>query len=336
MPVTDIGIDLGTATIIVYVKGRGVLYQEPSIAAYDKDANKILAFGTEAAQIIGRTPGNIVGIRPLKNGVISDFVVTERMLRHFIRKSMGFRNILKPRICICVPSGVTDIEKRAVEEASYRAGARDAVIVREPVVAAMGAGVDIMKPCGTMVVNIGGGVTEIAVVSLGGIVVSQTLRVAGESFDAAIRNYVSAKYDMFIGEQMAQEIKISLCSVSNEMAGDLKLKKIEVRGRKNDSGVPASVTLTAEQAADAVAGPIRQIVDAVHGVIEKTPPDLAGDIAERGIILTGGGAMIAGMEKAVMRETGIRTILAENPQQAVAIGTGGYIQALSEFEKRRF
>ena len=336
MPVTDIGIDLGTATIIVYVKGRGVLYQEPSIAAYDRDTNKILAFGTEAEQIIGRTPGNIVGIRPLKNGVISDFVVTERMLRHFIRKSMGFRNILKPRICICVPSGVTDIEKRAVEEASYRAGARDAVIVREPVVAAMGAGVDIMKPCGTLVVNIGGGVTEIAVVSLGGIVVSQTLKVAGESFNEAIRNYVSTKYDLFIGEQMAQEIKISLCSVSNEMAGDSKLQKIEVRGRKNDSGVPASVTLTAEQAAEAVAPPIRQIVDAVHGVIEKTPPDLAGDIAERGIVLTGGGAMIAGMENAVMRETGIRAILAENPQQAVAIGTGGYIQALSEFEKRRF
>ncbi len=332
MPVTDIGIDLGTATIIVYVKGRGILYQEPSIVAYDRDANKILAFGTEASHILGRTTGNVVGIRPLKDGVISDFVVTERMLRYFIKKSMGIRNILKPRICICVPSGVSDIERRAVEEASYRAGARDAVIVKEPVAAALGAGLEIMRPSGNLIVNIGGSVSEIAVLSVGGIVISQTLHVAGETFNQAIQRYARRKYGMIIGERIAEEIKISLCSVSS--APDFT--QMTVNGRDAEAGFPRTEIFTAEQVQEAIARPIHQIVDAVHAVIEKTPPDLANDIAERGIVLTGGGAMVRGIDRAITRSTGIRALLVDRPQQTVAIGTGKYIQEMAEFEKRRF
>ncbi|MDO4622219.1 MAG: rod shape-determining protein [Eubacteriales bacterium] len=331
MPVTDIGIDLGTATIIVYVKGKGILYQEPSLVVFDRDANKILAFGTEAEQILGRTPGNIVGIHPLKGGVISDFRITERMLRYFIRKSMGLRNILKPRICICVPSGITAIEKKTVEEAAYRGGAREAVIVREPLVAAMGAGIDIMRPSGNMVINIGGDVTEIAVLSLGGIVISQTLKTAGTAFDRAIAAYVRRNYGVIITEQQAEEIKISIGSADDD-GEDLQM---EIEGRDADAGFPQTVVLNSEMIREAVAEPLHVITESVRGIIEKTPPDLANDVAERGIVLTGGGAMLAGLETALEKATGIRTMLAENPQQAVALGTGLYIQQMSEFEKRR-
>lgn len=332
MPVTDIGIDLGTATIIVYVKGKGILYQEPSVVAYDRDANKIIGFGSEAVQALGKTSGNIVGIRPLKNGVISDFIITERMLQYFIRKSMGLRNFLKPRICISVPGSISDIERRSVEEAAYRGGARDAVIVREPVVAAMGAGIDIMRPSGNLIVNIGGDLTEIAVLSLGGIVMSQTLNIAGSSFDAAIRSYVRDTYGIIIGEQTAEEVKIRIGSVSSE-AG---IQQIEVRGRDVDAGVPRTIRLHVDEVREAVSRPVHQIVDAVHGVIERTQPDLANDIAERGIILTGGGAMLDGLERAIGRSTGIRTMLADHPQQAAALGTGLYIRTMADFEKRRF
>lgn len=330
MPVTDIGIDLGTATIIVYVKGKGIMYQEPSLVAYDRDANKIMAFGSEAQQILGRTAGNIMAIHPLKQGVISDFLVLESMLRYFIRKSMSFRNFLKPRICICVPSGVRDIERRAVEEAAYRAGARDAEIVKEPIVAAIGAGLDIMRPNGNMVVNIGGGLTDIAVLSLGGIVMSQTLKVAGESFNEAIREFIRQRHNLIIGEQTAEEIKILIGSVSS----DPELTQLEVKGRDSNTGIPRTIHMTRAQVLEAVRPQVRQIVEAVRGVIEKTPPDLAADVAGRGIVLTGGGAMLAGMEDAIAKYTGIPTVLVDNPQQTVAQGTGLYIQQMSAFDKR--
>ena len=331
MPVTDIGIDLGTASIIVYVKGKGIFCQEPSVVAYDRDANKILAFGTEAAQCIGRMPGNIVGIRPLKDGVISDFVVTERMLRYFIRKSMGNWNILKPRICICVPSGVSDIERRAVEEASYRAGARDAVIVREPIVAAMGAGVDIMRASGSMIVNIGGGISEIAVLSLGGIVISQSIRTAGEAFDEAICQYIHDIYGLIIGSQTAEDIKIQIGSADP----DRSLRQVSVTGRDVDAGFPRTVSITSDQVREAVSPAVRRIIETIRVLMEKTPPDLAADIAKRGIVLTGGGAMLDGLEGEIEKATGIRTLLADNPQQAVAVGTGLYIRAMSDFEKQK-
>ncbi|MGN0362007.1 MAG: rod shape-determining protein [Bilifractor sp.] len=331
MPVTDIGIDLGTATIIVYVRGKGILFQEPSVVAYDRDANQILAFGSEAAQCIGKMPGNIVGIRPLKDGVISDFVVTERMLRYFIRKSMGNWNILKPRICICVPGGVSDIERRAVEEAAYRAGARDSVLVREPIVAAMGAGVDIMRPCGSMIVNIGGGVSEVAVLSLGGIVISKSVRTAGESFDAAICKYIHDIYGVIIGSQMAENIKIQIGSAVSSP----DLKAMQVTGRDVDAGFPRNISITSDQVREAVAPEVRHIIEEIRSVMEKTPPDLAGDIAERGIVLTGGGAMLNGLQSEIERATGIRTLLADHPQQAVALGTGQYIRAMSDFEREK-
>lgn len=328
--VTDIGIDLGTSTVIVYARGRGILYQEPCIAAYDSDACRIVGFGAEAAGMIGRATGNVVGIRPLKDGVIADFVVLERMLRYFIRKSLGIRNILKPRVCICVPSGVTDVERRQVQEAAYRAGAREAVIIDEPVAAALGAGLDIERPSGNLVVCIGGDITEIAVISMGGIVMLQTLKIAGNSFTEAISDYIRRKDGAIITHRSAEEIKLSIASVSSEEGMDTA----RVKGRDEASAVPREISVTRDDVRKATAPMIHQIVDAIRAVIEKTPPDLANDIAERGIVLTGGGAMLAGTEKAVNRATGISTVLTDIPQQAAAMGTGKYIHLASELEKQ--
>ena len=330
--VTDIGIDLGTATIIVYVKGKGILLQEPSLVAFDRDENKIRAFGEEAEQMIGHTAGNLMEIRPLREGAISNYVVTERMLQYFIRKSMGHRNFLKPRIVICIPSGITDVERRAVEEATYRAGARDAIIVKAPVVAAMGAGLDIMRPNGNLIVDVGGGITEIASLSLGGIVVSHTLKVAGDAFDDAIVQYARDTHGLYIDLTTAEKLKLGIGSTHHR--GD-PLTRMEVRGRDIDAGFPRSVTLTPDHIREAVAGRIRQVVQAVRTVMEKTPPDLAADIAERGIVLSGGGAQILGLDAAIERSTGIRTLLCDDPQTAVARGTGQYIRMMTQFERRR-
>lgn len=328
--VTDIGIDLGTSSIIVYVRGRGIIMQEPSLAAYDKDSEKVIAFGEEAEQKISRGAGNLMGIRPLKGGVISDYVITEKMLQYFIQRSMGPMRLFKPHIVLCIPSGVTEIERRAVEEAAWQAGARDVALVKEPIVAAMGAGINIMRPEGTMIVNIGGGVTEIAVLSLAGVASSQTLKTAGDTFDEAIVQYARENYDLFIGERTAEEIKIRIGTSDRTR----RLQQVEVRGRNIKTGNARTVVLTSEEIRDAVTGPVIQIVDAVRTVLGGTPPELASDVQERGIILTGGGAQLEGLAEAIAHETGISCILADEPQTAVARGLGEYLQVMQQFERR--
>ena len=328
--VTDIGIDLGTSTTIVYVRGRGIIMQEPTLAAYDKDSEQVVAFGDEAEQKISRGAGNLMPIRPLRGGVISDYVITEKMLQYFIQKSMGPMRLFKPHIVLCIPSGVTEIEQRAVEEAAWQAGARDVALVKEPIVAAMGAGIDIMKPSGTMIVNIGGGVTEIAVLSLAGTAASQTLKVGGDSFDAAIVRYVRQIYDIFIGERTAEEIKIRIGTANREQ----RMQQVEVRGRDVKTGHARTISISSDQIREAVTGPVIQIVDAVHTVLGGTPPELAADVQERGIVLTGGGAQLNGLAEAVAHETGIRCILADDPQTAVARGLGEYLQRMQIFEKK--
>ncbi|HIS80793.1 MAG TPA: rod shape-determining protein [Candidatus Scatomonas merdavium] len=327
---TDIGIDLGTASILVYAKGKGIVLKEPSVVAYDKDADKVKAIGEEARQMIGRTPGNIMAIRPLRQGVISDYVITEKMLRYFIQKAMGRRGFRKPRIVICVPSGVTDVERRAVEEATYQAGAREVTIVEEPIAAAIGAGIDITRPCGNMIVDIGGGTTDIAVISLGGIVVSTSIRVAGDDFNEAIIRYVRKNHGLFIGEQTAEAVKIRIGTAYRQAEN----MTMEIKGRNVVTGLPKTVTLTSEEIREALLDAVSQIVDAVHNVLEKTPPELAADVSERGIVLTGGGALLDGLEEIISERTGINTMTAENPAMVVALGTGQYVEIMSEFERR--
>ena len=300
MASSDIGIDLGTASILVYVKGKGVVLKEPSVVAYDRDTNKIVAIGEEARLMLGRTPGNIVAIRPLRQGVISDYTITEKMLKYFVQKAVG-RSYFgrRPRISVCVPSQVTEVEKKAVEDATYAAGARDVSIIEEPVAAAIGAGIDIYRPCGNMIVDIGGGTSDIAVISLGGPVVSASIKVAGDDFDEAIVRFMRKKHNLLIGERTAEEIKIK------------------------------TVTVTSDETEEALREPASQICEAVHSVLERTPPELAADIADRGIVLTGGGALLHGLEELLEEKTGITTMTAEDPLRAVAIGTGKYIELLN-------
>ena len=327
---TDIGIDLGTASILVYAKGKGIVLKEPSVVAYDKDSDKVKAIGEEARQMIGRTPGNIMAIRPLRQGVISDYVITEKMLRYFIQKSMGRRGFRKPRIVICVPSGVTDVERRAVEEATYQAGAREVTIVEEPIAAAIGAGIDITKPCGNMIVDIGGGTTDIAVISLGGIVVSSSIRIAGDNFNEAIIRYVRKNHGLFIGEQTAEAVKIKIGTAYQQP----ELMTMDIKGRNVVTGLPKTVTRTSEEIREALVDTVSQIVEAVHSVLEKTPPELAADVSERGIVLTGGGALLDGLEEVISERTGINTMTAENPASVVALGTGEYVEIMADFERR--
>lgn len=324
MPVADIGIDLGTTNILVYAKGKGVVIKEPSVVAYDKDTDKIRAIGEEARQMIGRTPGNIVAIRPLRQGAISDYTVTEAMLKHFIQKAMGRRAFRKPRISICVPSGITEVEKKAVEEATYQAGAREVTIVEEPVAAAIGAGIDITKPCGNLVVDIGGGTTDIAVVSLGSTVVSASIKVAGENFDEAIVRCVRKNHSLFIGETTAEEIKMKIGTAYKHP----EVENMEATGRNVITGLPKTITITSEEIRQALSDAANQIVEAVHGVLEKTPPELAADVADRGIVLTGGGALLDGLEELIEERTGINTMTAEDPAFAVVIGTGQYTEVM--------
>lgn len=327
---TDIGIDLGTATILVYVKGKGITVKEPAVVAYDKDLDKIKAYGEEARQMIGRTPGNIVAIRPLKQGTITDYVITERMLRYFIQKAMGRRGLRKPRVVICVPSGVTDVERRAVEQATYQAGARDVMIVPEPIAAAVGAGLDIARPCGNMIVDIGGGITDIAVVSLGGIVVSDSIQKGGDTFNESIIRYVRKVHGLFIGEQTAEALKIKI-GTAHQKGKD---KVMEIRGRNVVTGLPKTVVISSAEIRAAVIDVVTQIVDVIQSVLEKTPPELAADVARRGILLTGGGALLNGVVDVIRDRTGINTIIAENPMSVVALGTGRYVEVMHAFERR--
>ena len=321
----DIGIDLGTASILVYVKGKGVVLKEPSVVAFDRDTNRIKAIGEEARLMLGRTPGNIVAVRPLRQGVISDYTVTEKMLKYFIQKAVGKQRFRKPLISICVPSQVTEVERKAVEDAAFQAGARDVKIIEEPIAAAIGAGIDIARPCGNMIVDIGGGTSDIAVISLGGMVVSASIKIAGDDFDDAIVRYMRKKHNLLIGERTAEDIKIRIGSAYPRPES----VTVDVRGRNLVTGLPKTITVSSEETEAALKDTTSQIVEAVHSVLEKTPPELAADIADRGIVLTGGGSLLYGLEELIESKTGITTMTAEEPMTAVAIGTGRYVEFLS-------
>lgn len=323
----DIGIDLGTASVLVYIKGKGIVLREPSVVAIDKNTKRILAVGEEARRMIGRTPGNIVAIRPLRDGVISDYEVTEKMLRYFLRKVCGHPLIFKPRVMICVPSGATEVEKRAVLDAAYEAGARRTYLIEEPIAAAIGAGIDISKPCGNMVVDIGGGTTNIAVISLGGIVVSDSIKVAGDKFDEAIIRYMRKKYNLLIGERTAEDMKINIGAAVPRPDGP----SMVVTGRNLISGLPKSVTVTSNEMVEALEEPLQAIVEAVHAMLEKTPPELASDIHERGIIMVGGGALLYGMDQLLYKHTQIPVHVMEDAISCVALGTGRALESLDVY-----
>ena len=322
---SDIGIDLGTASILVYVKGKGVVLKEPSVVAFDGDSNKIKAIGEEARLMIGRTPGNIVAVRPLRQGVISDYTVTEKMMKYFLQKALGKKSYRKPLVSVCVPSGVTEVERRAVEDAGFAAGARDVKIIEEPIAAAIGAGIDITRPCGNMVVDIGGGTADIAVISLGGSVVSTSIKIAGDDFDEAIVRYMRKKHNLLIGERTAEDIKINIGTCFPLPAPET----MDVRGRNLVTGLPKTITISSEETEEALKEATLQIVEAIHSVLEKTPPELAADVADRGIVLTGGGALLRGLEELIEDRTGINTMTAEDPMTCVAIGTGRYVELLA-------
>ena len=322
----DIGIDLGTASVIVYIKGQGTVLKEPSVVAIDKNNDTILAVGEEARSMLGRTPGNIVAIRPLRQGVISDFDITEKMLKYFINKSVGRPMMRKPRIAVCVPSSVTEVEKRAVEDATRQAGARQVFVIEEPIAAAIGAGIDIARACGSMVVDIGGGTTDVAVISLGGTVVSTSLKVAGDNFDEAIVRYMRKRHNVLIGERSAEELKINVGTAYSRAVPT----SMDVRGRNLITGLPRTINVTSDEMQEALSEPVTSIIEAVYTVLEKTPPELASDIADRGIVMTGGGSLLYGLDKLIKEKTGINTIVAEEAVTCVAIGTGRYIEYVSD------
>lgn len=324
----DIGVDLGTANVLVYIKGKGIMLQEPSVVAIDRDTNRILAIGEEARRMLGRTPGNIVAIRPLREGVIADYDTTESMLRHFIQKVVGKSMFFKPRIMICVPSGVTTVEKRAVLEAAMQAGARKTFLIEEPLAAALGAGLVISEPCGSMVIDIGGGTTDVAVLSLGGIVVSESLRVGGDKFDEAMVRYIKKEYNIMIGERTAEEIKVS---VGTAFPG-ARNESMEIRGRDLVSGLPKTMRIGSTETREALAEPISLIIECVKTVLERTPPELAADIVDRGIVMTGGGALLHGLDRLIIQETGIPAYLADDPLSCVALGTGKALDSIEALQ----
>ncbi|MCR5294226.1 MAG: rod shape-determining protein [Lachnospiraceae bacterium] len=320
MAKTDIGIDLGSSNIVVYMRNKGVVISEPSMVAYDKDSDKILAFGEEAARLVERASGNIVGIRPLKNGVISDYSVTEKLLRHFLIQVIGRRAFLKPRLALSLPGGVTPVEKRACEEAAYQAGARDVTVVEESVAAAIGSGIDITKPVGNMVVDIGGATTKAAVISLGAPVIHSFLRLGSDNISTAITRYIRRTHGVFIGEGTAEKIKIEIGTVFKRTG----IRTMQVTGRDVKAGVPKTFRITSDEIRMASGEVATEIVDSVYTLLEKTPPELAADIVERGIVLSGGGASIDGIEELIEERTGISAMTADNPMDCVAIGTGLY------------
>ncbi len=321
----DIGIDLGTSSVLVYIKGRGVVLKEPAVVAVNKDTGKVMAYGEDARLMLGRTPENIAAVRPLRQGVISDYTLTEQMLRHFIDKAVGRRTLRKPRVSVCIPSGATEVEKKAVEDATYHAGAREVTIIEEPVAAAIGAGIDISKPQGNMIIDIGGGTSDIAVIALDGPVVSESIKVAGDDFDEAIIRYMRKKHNLLIGERTAEDIKVNIGCASKRPENIT----MEVRGRNLVTALPKTVVVSSDEIMDALLEPATMIVNAVHNVLERTPPELAADIYERGIVMTGGGALLYGLDKLMQEKTGINCVLAEDPLTAVAIGTGKFIDIVN-------
>ena len=325
----DMGIDLGTANTLVYIKGQGIVVREPSVVAIRDDSKDVLAVGEEAKRMIGRMPGNIVAIRPMKDGVIADFDITQSMLSYFIQKAAAKKGVVSPRIAICVPFGVTEVEKRAIEEAARNAGAKDAFLIEEPMAAAIGAGLRIEEPEGNMVVDIGGGTSEIAIISLGGIVTAKSIRLGGDELDEAIVNYVKKEYSLMIGERTAEDVKIKIGSAYKE--GDEI--EMEIRGRDLISGLPKTMQISSSEVRDALRDPVNSIVDGIKSTLEKTPPELASDIMENGIMLTGGGALLKGLDKLVKEETGMPVKIAENPLDCVAIGTGKSVEDQEIFEK---
>lgn len=323
----DIGIDLGTANVLVYVSGKGIVLEEPSVVAIEKRTNSVLAVGEEARKMIGKTPGNIVAIRPLKEGVISDYDVTEKMLTYFINKVVdkrGFGRFFMPRIMVCVPTGVTEVEKRAVEEATRQAGAREVYIIEEPIAAAIGSGIDISKPNGSMVVDIGGGTADIAVISLGGSVVSESIKIGGDKFDEAIVRYMRKKRNLLIGYRSAEKMKIEIGTVYKRE----EEKVMKISGRNLVTGLPESIEVTSTEMLEALDECAEQIVITAHNVLEKTPPELSADISESGIIMTGGGSLLYGLDKRIEERLGIKVMIADEPLACVAKGTGSALESL--------
>ena len=320
----DIGIDLGTATTLVYVKGEGVVLREPSVVAVRRGTSHVLAVGEEAKRMLGRTPGNIVAIRPMKDGVITDFEITEAMLRHFIKKVSRRRFQVQPRIVIAIPSGITEVEKRAVKEAAERAGARDVILIEEPVAAAIGVGLPIQEPIGNMIIDIGGGTTEIAVISLKGIVFSKSIRIGGDEMDEAVIEYLKKTYNLLVGERTSEDIKIKIGSaypLEEEMT-------LEVKGRDLIAGLPKTVTITSEEIREALQEPIRAILEITKMSLERTPPELAADLIDQGIVMAGGGALLRGLDKLIAEETGLPVHVADDPLTAVVNGTGKYLNEI--------
>ncbi|MDA3732333.1 rod shape-determining protein [Niameybacter massiliensis] len=326
----DIGIDLGTASVLIYIKGQGIVLQEPSIVAINNKSGEVIAVGEEARAMLGRTPQNITAIRPLRRGVIDDYEATEKMLKYFIHKAIGPR-LIKPRIAVCVPSGVTEVEKRAVEDATRQAGARKVDIIEEPIAAAIGAGIDISRPCGSMIVDIGGGTADIAVISLGGAVVNKSIKVAGDNFDEAIMTYLRKKHGMLIGERTAEEIKKN---IGTAYTRDFPVE-MTAKGRNLVSGLPKNIVLSSDEIQEALAGPIDEIVWAVRDVLETTPPELAADISDRGIVLTGGGSLIYGLDKLIAERVGINAVIADEAISCVAVGTGLFVEYKYSRKNRR-
>ncbi len=325
---TEVGVDLGTANVLVFIKGKGIVLNEPSVVAVNSDTDEILAVGEEARLMLGRTPANIVALKPLRDGVISDFDITERMLKYFIKKTCGSGRFFKPRIMICVPSSVTEVEKRAVREAAQSAGGKEVFLMEEPVAAAIGAGLDIGSPDGKMVIDIGGGTTDIAVISLGGIVASTSVKMAGDKFDQAIIKYMRKVHKLYIGERTAEEMKIA---IGTAFPRD-EIISMECRGRDLVTGLPKNVDVTSDEMLDALEEPMHEICEAIHNVLEITPPELAADISNSGIVVTGGGALLNGIDKRIEDRTGIKVIIAEDPKSCVAIGTGKALDQLDKLE----
>lgn len=325
----DMGIDLGTANTLVYMKGKGIVLQEPSVVALQRETKNVLAVGEEAKEMIGRTPGNIVAIRPMKDGVIADFDITQTMLRYFIAKAQRRRGLFRPRVVMSVPSGVTEVERRAVIDASLQAGARESYLIEEPMAAAIGAGLPVHEPTGNMVVDIGGGTTEVAIISLGGIVTCRSIRVAGDEMDEAIVNHIKRSHNLLIGERTAEEIKIKIGSAHPDVDGEA----MEARGRDLVSGLPKTIEITPEEVQAALSEPVTAIVDAIKVTLERTPPELASDIMDRGIMMTGGGSLLRGFDRLVMEETGMPVHMSDDPLLCVVKGTGKVLDELDNLRR---
>ena len=324
----DIGIDLGTASVLVYIKGKGVVLNEPSVVAIDKNTGRLLKVGAEAQAMLGRTPGNIVAIRPLRDGVISDYDMTERMLKEFIRKVTGGFHLFPPRIMVCVPSGITEVEERAVIDAGRQSGARRVYLIEEPVAAAIGAGIDITKPDGHMVLDIGGGTSDIAVISLSGVVESASIKVAGDQFNESIVKYMRRKHNILIGERTAEQMKMEIgCVYPKEEEAT-----IEIKGRCLMTGLPKTITVNSTEMMEAFEEPVERILEAVHNVLERTPPELVADISNNGIVMTGGGSLVDGFDKLITARTGIHTVVAEDAISCVAEGTGKSLDSLGDMQ----